>query len=506
MAAASQARSASLTFLTFRLDSRLYALPADRLLEVIRVPPVARVPQGPPALWGIANLRGVVLPVAGLREMLGMVPMTDRSAARAIVVQAGAKAAVVVDSVEGLVTLRSDQIETRPAELASEGGEILLGAFSLEPANQVAKIVDVEALLHRAFTRLTRAKREARTTTSARLDGAVVAAKNIDMLVTFDVAGQEFALPLEVVHEILPAPSAITAVAQADEVVLGISSVRGVLLPLLSLRALLGFAGREAGAGREKVLVMNVGGSPVGLIADAARAVVAADRDLMDPMPPVLAARTGGESRVRSVFRGEGGRRLISVLSPDGLFREDVMQRLRENHRETPVRASEAALKANDEVIFLIFRLGDDEYGIPIDAVVEVAQVPSKITRVPKTPKFLEGVVNVRGEVLPVVDQRRRFDMPPLEHSEGRRLLVIRTERHRAGLIVDSVSEVLRTQSARISPPPQLTDETSRLVHGVVDFVGSERMVLILDPTELLTRAERGLLDAFQASRNKADA
>ena len=64
-----------------------------------------------------------------------------------------------------------------------------------------------------------------------------------------------------------------------------------------------------------------------------------------------------------------------------------------------------------NELRFLVFRLDDNEFALPIDAVEEVARVPDQITRLPKTPKFLEGVVNLRGEVLPVVDQRRRFDM-----------------------------------------------------------------------------------------------
>ena len=75
----------------------------------------------------------------------------------------------------------------------------------------------------------------------------------------------------------------------------------------------------------------------------------------------------------------------------------------------------ETARRRERERNFLVFRLGDDEFGLPIEAVEEVAQVPEQITRVPKTPKFLEGVVNLRGDVLPVIDQRRRFDMPALD-------------------------------------------------------------------------------------------
>jgi len=138
-----------------------------------------------------------------------------------------------------------------------------------------------------------------------------------------------------------------------------------------------------------------------------------------------------------------------------------------------------------------------------LEAVEEVALVPDQVSRLPRTPKFLEGVVNLRGDVLPVVDQRRRFDMPPLERQAARRLMVVRTERHRAGLIVDAVSEVLRCAGSAIAPAPNLTNEKTRLVHGVINLEQSGRIIMLLDPAELLTRAERGLLDAFQAKTQR---
>jgi len=152
----------------------------------------------------------------------------------------------------------------------------------------------------------------------------------------------------------------------------------------------------------------------------------------------------------------------------------------------------------------LIFQLGDEEFGLPIDAVDEVARVPDRITRIPKTPKFLEGVVNLRGEVLPVIDQRRRFDMPAAKNPEARRLIVMRAGRHRAGLIVDGVNEVLRCSSDSIGEAPHLSGETTRLVRGVVNLEASGRLVLLLDPAELLTRAERSLLDAFTPRAGQA--
>jgi len=505
MAAVLQESSAR--FLTFRVDGQLYALRALDVAEVIRVPLLARVPQGPPALLGIANLRGAVLPVAGVRELLGRPAANGSAATRAIVLTIGAPVAVMVDSVETLEEVGADQIEKDSKELGAEGAEKLLGAFAFGATKHVAKILDIRTLLNAAFADRTAARRETTNQPSAGTRAPVRAEAHTatETLVTFDVAGQEFALPLTAVQEILPAPAQITAVARAEALVLGITSVRGKLLPLLSLRGLLGFGAANTTDERAKVIVMKLGGSEIGLVADRARAILPVDAALVDPLPPVLAARVGGESRIRAIYRGDSGRRLISILSPEQLFREDVMQRLTASDQAT-VREDGAGAVAAEELILLVFRLADVEFGLPIDAVVEVAEVPARISRIPKTPKFLEGVINLRGEVLPVVDQRRRFDMQTLENSSVRKLVVIRTERHRAGLIVDSVSDVLRADARSVEPAPVLTEEITRLVRGVVNLPKSNRLVLLLDPTELLTRAEQGLLDKFQAAGTKADA
>jgi purine-binding chemotaxis protein CheW len=494
-------------FLTFNVGGQLYALRSEDVLEVILMPAVARVPQGPPALLGIGNLRGAVLPIAGLRQLLGKPAAADGASTRAIVLDIGAPIAVLVDAVAALEYAAEEQIDTRPRDVGADGAERLLGVLSVTGGKEVAKILDIKAMLETAFSSRSRARpRDTKPRASVAMRDELRQVEETETLVTFEVAGQEFALPLMDVEEIIPAPTSITALVHSEAVVLGLTAVRDTLLPLLSLRTLLGFPSKQTAPDREKVLVVNVGGARVGLVADRARAVVAADTRLLDPVPPALAARTGGESRIRAVYRGEAGRRLISILSSQQLFRDDVMQKLTAEQRSQGGHAEPVAPLAHHELTFLVFRLGDDEFGLPIDTVVEVARVPDQITRLPKTPKFLEGVVNLRGEILPVIDQRRRFDMPPLAKADGRRLIVIRTERHRAGVIVDGVSGVLRSSPSAVDPAPELTDDTSRLVRGLINLPAASRIVLLLDPTELLTRAEQGLLDKFEAQRQRTGA
>jgi purine-binding chemotaxis protein CheW len=480
-------------FFVFQLAERVYALPAETVAEVIRIPATARVPQAPRALIGVANLRGAVLPVVSLRALLDL-KGEQGAASRAIVLDGGAPVGILVDAIDGLVTIDAERIETRSAQLSVEKGEQLSGAFSLGDGQGAAKILDVQALLAETFARRIRADQPNAPRSVIATHPPEAAAEAREAFVTFDVAGQEFALDLALVQEIIAAPGAITAAPRVDKSVAGMMAHREHLLPLVSLRELLGFAPAPISEARAKIIVASVGGGLVGLIADRARAVIAADPALIDPVPPVIQARSGGEARIKSIYRGEEGRRLVSILEPEQLFRGDDMKRLGEARGASRPQVD----KASEERKFLVFRLGEDEFALPVEAVVEVARAPDRVTRVPKAPKFLEGVINLRGAVLPVIDQRQRFDMPRLEQRDGCRLVVVQTARHRAGLIVDSVSEVLRTTAAAIKSAPDLTEDIARLVNGVVNIETGGRILLILDPAELLTRAERGLLDKFE--------
>ena len=277
---------------------------------------------------------------------------------------------------------------------------------------------------------------------------------------------------------------------------------RDTLLPLLSLRGLLGFTGRAERADREKIVVTRVGGALVGLLADRMRSIFPADADLIEKIPPVLSARAGGEAKISAIYRGENGRRLVSVLAP-AFFREDVMQRLKTSIGSTREGDKEAPASQREERQFLVFTLGDDEFGLPIEAVDEVARVPDQITRLPRpeVPRRCRqpaGRGAAGGRPAAALRHAGAGRARPVPPGPGR------TERHKAGLIVDSVSEVLRCPADEIEPAPSLSNETVKLVHGVVNLEQAGRIVLLLDPAELLTRAERGLLDTFRAKAERA--
>src|SRR5512135_1200298 len=101
------------------------------------------------------------------------------------------------------------------------------------------------------------------------------------------------------------------------------------------------------------------------------------------------------------------------------------------------------------------FRIGQETFGLPIALVHEIVR-PPEITNVPHAPEYVEGVMNLRGRIVPVIDLRRRFDQPAVENQRKNRVLVADVDGRAVGLVVDSASEVLKINEAQIEPPPNV--------------------------------------------------
>jgi purine-binding chemotaxis protein CheW len=134
------------------------------------------------------------------------------------------------------------------------------------------------------------------------------------------------------------------------------------------------------------------------------------------------------------------------------------------------------------------FRIGNETYGVRIAAVREIVRVP-EITSVPNAPETIEGVINLRGKIIPVMDLRKRFGLAEIVSDKKNRILVVELENKLLGLIVNSASEVLRISPSDIEAPGNVFAEgESGYVTGVGKLKG--RLIILLDINKLLHRPE----------------
>lgn len=153
----------------------------------------------------------------------------------------------------------------------------------------------------------------------------------------------------------------------------------------------------------------------------------------------------------------------------------------------TAENGEEIASEGN--VIQLVsFTLDGVEYGIDILQVHEILRIPD-ITRLPNTPSFIRGVINLRGNVIPVVDVRNRFGYPPIDVTEFTRIIVIESEGKQIGLFVDNVSQVIRLSDKNIDPPSDLIEGVSEeFITGVGRL--KDRLVVILNLANILFESD----------------
>jgi purine-binding chemotaxis protein CheW len=130
------------------------------------------------------------------------------------------------------------------------------------------------------------------------------------------------------------------------------------------------------------------------------------------------------------------------------------------------------------------FQVGRETYGVPITSLHEIVRVP-EITAVPDAPEFMEGVINLRGKIVSVIDLRKRFGIEQVKGTRRNRILVVEHLGRLSGLIVDSASEVLKIPSTDVEPPPPVMAETGlTCVTGLGKYKG--RLIMLLDMNKLL--------------------
>ena len=270
-------------------------------------------------------------------------------------------------------------------------------------------------------------------------------------------------------------------------------TLRDRLLPLVSLREMFGMERAADDAPRRIVVVGSDRNADfaVGVVMDTVKAVLRVNKSQCQDIPALIQAQAG---ELTSICRLDGGR-LVTVLSATRMF---DLQALRtvvgQATTATRAVAAPAAGQPDPDSQFVVFRLAEEEYAVPIEAVKEIVRVPDTLTAVPMAPSFMAGVVNLRGSVLPVIDQRTRFALARAERSDRQRILVLVLDGVHAGFVVDQVNEVLKIKASCLQAAPPLSAAQADVIGQVANLADSKRMILVINPDRLLADEHRSQL------------
>lgn len=477
-------------FVTFIAGNEVFAVDMAPVQEIIRVPDVIRVPLAPATLDGLANLRGKVLPIISLRRMFGFAEQEHDDSTRAVVVDVGQPLGFVVDRVASVVGVEPDQIEDVGAIRSTVNTDLLSGLIKNVGGHAMIMVLDFNKLIQSEFREI------AALVKSSVAAGALSSIADADddevsdelQLVSFEVAGQEYAIAIEDVQEIVQVPDTIIHVPHSESHVMGVMTLRSRLLPLVSLSRMFGLPDKQLDD-KSRIVVLALGSSSVGVTVDGVSEVLRVAKTVVEAMPPLL-ARDGDLSDIAEICRLDDGKRLVSIITARNMFNHSVIKEalnsVSDNGQDSGRDAAEVDEDLDDDEQVVVFRLDKEEFGVPIASVQEIVRVPDQLIHVPKAPAFVEGVINLRGSVLPVIDLRLRLGLVRVERSDRQRIMVFLIAGVRTGFIVDQVSEVFKIPQAAIEPAPQLSSEQGRLLSRMANLEKQQRMVQLLEPAHLI--------------------
>jgi len=490
-------------YVSFGVGTETYGIGIEDVRQIIRVPKITRVPRMPDYVLGMTNLRGEVLPLVDLSMRMGYDHPCDHGEdTRVIVVEKkGIVTGLIVESVNEVKSTEVHDIDKFPEILnAGVDKKYISGILKVGSGDDVSiiqiintdEVIDIEAASKQmeqngALVNVNKNAEEAH--------GGVI---NERRFISFDVTTQEYAIEIHKINEIIWMPE-VTSVPGLPKYVLGIFSLRGQVIPLLSLHSKFGMV-LEKDDETTRVVIVDIGNVMVAFAADKVNAVLSVDESLIELPPKVY---EDDESEISAILKLEEGKRLVMVLEPENLVDDAELEALKQVSEQSMEKMNMSDQNMDhpgeEEKQIVTFQIENENYGIYIQKVQEINRY-TNVTKIPKTPKFVEGIINLRGEVIPLIDLRSRFELEKKERDEFTRVIIVNLQNMKVGFVVDWVDEVLRIRQEQIDnvPPVLSAAVNSEFIDGVVNFEKNEKMILLLDVEELFSRAEIKKLENLQ--------
>jgi purine-binding chemotaxis protein CheW len=249
----------------------------------------------------------------------------------------------------------------------------------------------------------------------------------------------------------------------------------------------------------QRIIVVDAEGFVLGLVVDHVHEVLNVPKNLVEPPPHIT---SNGGMELSGVAKLDDGSRLIMLLDVANLMKDQKLRDMQDSTTEAAGQAKTAQVQSSgrdgqelSEVQLVTFLLGEEEYGIPISQIQEIDRL-AKITKVPKAAEFIEGITNLRGEVIPVLDTRKRFELEVKQPDDRTRIIIVDLGGVKTGLVVDSVREVLNLAKKDIAPPPEAIGSgiDHQFISGIGKVDSGKRMIVLLDVEKILSRQEQAHL------------
>jgi len=476
-------------YASFVIKDQIYAIPVRWVREIIRLPSITKIPLVAGYVEGISNLRGEVFPIINLKKRLGIAEEIPENAKVIVIEKEGKTFGIIVDRASQVIDVEEENIEN-----AAASNEFVKNVIRMK--EELYMVLELDNLIENLVeneneTEKSKEIRDSKTTSSKNEE---FFQENYVQIVTFEMGKELYGFTINEVQEIIryKIPS---EVPNMPSYVKGIMDLRDSVLPVIDLRIMLNVPATEPDE-FTKVIVLQTNNTKVGFIVDRIKEVLRVFESSIKEPPSII--KTRGRNEIKGIVKEND--ETIMLLEASALVPSEVSKL-----SETGVELKEqAAEKLSSEKQYVVFLVGQEHYGVPIEDIREINRL-SNITKIPRAPEFVEGIMNLRGEVLPIIDLRKKFGIEKIETDDSTRIIVTDIANNRTGFIVDYVEGVEKIPDDSITELPASMNlgKATRFVKSVAKM---EKLILVLEIENVLSETEEKQLEkVISSAKKKAD-
>lgn len=466
----------------FQVGEEEFAFRIYDIKEIIRIPSMTKVHNAPFYVTGLCSLRGGLLPAIDSRKLFGMPDKEYTDSSRIVVSDIyGEKFGLIVDRISEVISVEESAIKEPPGTIKEIDGGAVDGILLLDDGKRVVMVLDTHKIIKAGDVE------EYSNQPAEGVDNSCQASNIEDLkeeqIVIFNIGNEEYAFSINCVKEIIRMPD-ITKTPNTSAYIEGMLSIRNQLLAAINLRSVLGMEYKQPDE-YSRIVIINTGNLTFGVIVDKVSQVMRVKKSsFKESRQGTFGTRM---EIVRGFFNLDNGNRLVMALEPHKLVSvEDINCILNEDcEKNEKNKTINTGKQENNLKHIVIFKLDEEEFGIDISNIKEINRL-NDIVHFPGAPHFIDGMTNLRGDVIPLLNLKALFNKN-LCNYQSSKFLVVESGNKRAGIRIDYVSEVLRFSKKYLEEPPKAFDRNDNYIDKIVKLNDGKRIVLILKPDVLLS-------------------
>ncbi|MBF0286386.1 MAG: chemotaxis protein CheW [SAR324 cluster bacterium] len=481
-------------YITFRVDKELFGVHIDVVQQIISPPTIAHIPRTPEYFLGILNLRGEMISAIDLRMLFQLPKIPPDSDQRiAIMDFHNSRLGVLVDIIEGVINVDLGQVRPLPPLLDPTITDYLIGSFQVNEETTML-LLDQELLIDPNDFQCQEIPHQDRTNDS----GELMPIENELVLLGFEILGEQFVLEVKDVDEIIQLPS-ITQVPRASHIIEGVFNLRHEIIPIIRLTRRLGMRDTEIKEDAN-VLVVSLAGVKLGVIVGTIQEVLRIRESEIKQLPNnvtgELAEHLGGIIQKES----NGQHTIQSVLLLDKLFSLDELNRI-SDFQAKEMQTLQVEESGEEILLLLRFKIAGDLYALRVLQVNQIINMLSSLP-IPQAPSYVQGIINVRGEIITVLDIPRLLKSPnPLDIKRAK-IIIVETNTRKVGFLVEEIVGIAHLSNQIFDFPENWGQHDDE--HSLVEAIGKEengQVTVLLDVFATFHHATQYVEEHFSSSQ-----